>query len=172
MKESVEYDRERKIVIHRVAWETVGEDGQIQHHYSERTETNRSKKYIRVFTGAFALATRALDKNACDALVYIMDKVSFSTNVASVSYSKMEKYLGISNKSVNRIFQVLQEKDLIRMVERGQWMLNPSLGAGCYEQAYERLVCEFNSLESYAAKQKRKKETIEDVSRDDDPQSV
>ena len=152
MVESVWYDKDKKVVIKRVAWEEEKEDGSIEHHYSEKVETNRSKKYMRVFTDEFAKAVRVLDKNAIDAFTYIMNKASLADNTAAVSYKKLEKYLELSNKSVNRIMQVLQKKDMIRMVERGSWMINPKYMAGCYEDFYPKLVAMYHSLKSYEEK--------------------
>lgn len=158
MYESVTYDKKRKVVVRRFSWEEVHDDGTVEHHYSESIDTNRQRKYVRCFTEELRIALKSLDKNSADALMYIIDKASRASNVAAVTYKKLESYLGITNQSVNRIMQLLQEKDLIRMVERGQWMYNPKLGVGCYDDYVPQLNAEYYSLPEYARKKNSKKQ--------------
>jgi hypothetical protein len=170
MNESVTYDKKTKRLIRRFTWETVDEDGSIQHHYSESVETNRQKRYVRVFIGELSAAFHALTKNQGDALMYIINKASRADNIAPVSYRKLEAYLGVSNQAVAEIMKVLQEKDYVRMVERGQWMYNPSLGVGCYDDSIPELFAMYSSLETYKVRQRKnnkKKDDDENVTSTD-----
>ena len=156
MREAYRYNKSSHAMEHLMAWEEQHEDGSVQHHFEIQKETHEGPPYVKIFRNAFRAATRALDKNSMDAALYIVDCLERSSNIARVAYCDLEDYLSLSNVAVNRIMQSLQKADVIRMYRRGQWMFNPSLAAGCYENRRQKLIEMYQSLESFDAKTARK----------------
>ena len=86
------YDKKSKTVSTVASWEVEQPDGSIEHHYTELSETNRSKKYMRVFVEQYDIAIQALTKSQIVAFSYIMRRASISSNIALVTVKEIAKH--------------------------------------------------------------------------------
>ena len=146
MKVKTEYDAVTKKMTRVESWETVDEDGVIQHHQEQQLLTYHGASYVRLFKKRFRIMAKELSKTSYDAFFFILDKVSRETNIANVNYDDLEKYLEINNKSVSKVFIQLQSADVIRMYRRGQWMVNPELAVATYDAYIPRLIAMYREL--------------------------
>ena len=160
MLESFVYDEKTKKAVRKLSWEEEHADGTIEHHYTEINETYRDERYTRLFNKRYVDAIKDISKSAILAFAHMMLICNRGTNIAAITYGELEKILDVSNTSVNSIMQELQRADLIRMVRRGLWMVNPMISSGCYNATHKRLIGEYAALQTYKEKQeqKRKKE--------------
>ena len=148
-------------------WETVDEDGVVQHHQAEYNATYHGKKYCRVFLKAAVEVFAKLSKTEINSLFFMLDKMEHATNIAHVRYRDFEQRFDISNKSVNAVMQKLQEVDAVRVYHRGQWMINPNIATASYDYKIPGLLEMYMSLPSYEYKQSIKKGAKQNVIRQD-----
>lgn len=122
----------------------------------DSVEIPRYHKFVRINTSDFYRAVMELNSNAFKILAFIMDNMSFGTNICTFTYKDLESKLHWGKNTVIRAMVDLQEKDYIRMFRVAQWMLNPYFAVGCQENYRTALIKRYFNLPTISERRNKK----------------
>ena len=100
---------------------------QVMEVTASETAPKRTFSWFRVYPKFLSPLKRILDGPKFLVILWILQNFKPSSNRFVGSYKFLAKEIGVSKSTVQRVMEGLQENDLIRQSESGEWMLNPTV---------------------------------------------
>ena len=85
------------------------------------------KEFLKCYLIDLLLILGIVDSKQADVVVYIAENTNTSNNLFVGTYKKIAEATGISEPTISKTLKKLQENELIKKIQNGVWLVNPSL---------------------------------------------
>lgn len=92
---------------------------------SKRTYGN--KNFWKCYLMDFLTVLGIIDSKQLDIFIYIVENTNQSNNIFLGTYSKISKDLKCSSSTIAKIMTKLQDKNFIKKIQNGAWLVNPNI---------------------------------------------
>ena len=86
-----------------------------------------SKNFWKCYLMDFLSVLGIIDSKQLDVFIYIVENTNQATNLFIGTYAKISKEVGVSQPTIATIMKKLQEKDFVKKVQNGVWMVNANI---------------------------------------------
>ena len=86
-----------------------------------------TKKFWKCYRSDFFGILEVIKNQQLKIFIYICKNVEPGTNKFACTYARMAKETKVSQTTIAKMMKNLKDKDFIRMVVSGLWMLNPNI---------------------------------------------
>ncbi|MCL2216281.1 MAG: replication/maintenance protein RepL [Defluviitaleaceae bacterium] len=93
----------------------------------EHYEEYYTKKFWKCYRKEFLDILKLIENQQLKIFIYICENVEPFTNRFIGTYKSMSKKNNVSQATISRMMKKLQEKNFIRKVHNGIWMVNPNV---------------------------------------------
>lgn len=116
---------------------------------------DRDFNFVKIWIGHIVSALEAVGNQKIKVITYLMENMT-TENYIIESQRKIAKSCNVSLETVRQTMKALQEADIIRMKQRGVYMLNPNcIFKGNHKKRMNVLI-QYHKLDSEEKKSKRK----------------
>lgn len=86
-----------------------------------------TKQFWKVYLMDFLATLGIIDSKQLDVFIFIAENTNPSNNLFIGTYKHIAETINVSQPTIARIMKKLQEKNAIKKVQNGVWLINPAL---------------------------------------------
>ena len=86
-----------------------------------------TRQFWKVYLMDFLMVLGIIDSKQVDIFIYVVENTDRNTNMFIGTYKKIADDLNVSQTTIARIFTKLKEKNFIRKMQNGVWLVNPNI---------------------------------------------
>lgn len=122
-----------------------------------------TEEYTRILDRDFYKLIHILSDGALKLFFCLAEKMDYRTNYYSGTYDEISQRLSVGRTSVTDHMVELQSADAIRMIRRGEWMLNPNIIVKRKDLDQRQMIAEYKTYRSpeelsFTKKERKKKD--------------
>ncbi len=104
------------------------------------------KKFLRVDTALLFRTLAPASHSGAKIALFILSNVRYADNICYMTSKKMAQNVHLSQNAVDKALMELTAADFCRNAGHGEWMLNPAIAFGDYEQNRQDCMDAYLSL--------------------------
>ena len=86
-----------------------------------------TKQFWKVYLMDFLMVLGIIDSRQVDVFIYVVENTDRNTNMFIGTYKKISADLKVSESTIARIFTKLKDKNFIKKMQNGIWLVNPNI---------------------------------------------
>lgn len=111
-------------------------------------EKPKAKRFLRMNVEVYSVMMRGATRNAYELAVCLMRFARTADNIVYMSNREIAEKIGFRQNAVEKAMSELQQRDVVKNVAHGRFMLNPMVGVACSNERAIRLYEFYRSIKT------------------------